>query len=155
MRISGAVLLLAVLFAGLLFLPSVVWAQQTDAASDISAAQTKLVQSFDAAQAAGSAGANISQLTSTLNRASLLLSHAELAYSTGDFEAAQSFAVQSQNVLINFVLNANSLSAAATQSHNRDFLYNVVAPVVGTVAVLVGGVLVWVLLKRKYGKRGV
>lgn len=155
MRVSLGILLSAAFFVAVLSVPSVVWAQQNDAASAISAAQSKLVHCFDAARAAEAASANISKLTSTFNGASLLFSRAEFAYSTGDFDAAQNFAAQSQNLLGNFVSTANSLQAAATQDRNMDFLLNVVGSVAGTVAVLVGSVVVWVLLKRKYGNNGV
>jgi hypothetical protein len=149
--VSLGVLLLAAISIAVLSVPSVVWAQQNSAASAISAAQSKLVQCYDAARAAESASANISQLTSRLNSAGLLLSRAELAYSNADFGSAQSLAVQSQSELASFVSDANSLQASAAQSRTFDFLLNVVGSVVGTVAVLVGGFVVWGFLKRKYG----
>jgi len=149
--VSLGVLLLAAISIAVLSVPSVVWAQQNSAASAISAAQSKLVQCYDAARAAESASANISQLTSRLNSAGLLLSRAELAYSNADFGSAQSLAVQSQSELASFVSDANSLQASAAQSRTFDFLLKVVGSVVGTVAVLVGGFVVWGFLKRKYG----
>ena len=155
MRVSLGVLLLAAISIAVLSVPSVVWAQQNSAASAISAAQSKLVQCYDAARAAESASANISQLTSRLNSAGLLLSRAELAYSNADFGSAQSLAVQNQSELASFVSDANSLQASAAQSRTFDFLLNVVGSVVGTVAVLVGGFVVWGFLKRKYGNSGV
>jgi len=154
MRVSLGVLLLAAISIAVLSVPSVVWAQQNSAASAISAAQSKLVQCYDAARAAESASANISQLTSRLNSAGLLLSRAELAYSNADFGSAQSLAVQSQSELASFVSDANSLQASAAQSRTFDFLLNIVGSVVGTVAVLVGGFVVWGFLKRKYGNDG-
>jgi hypothetical protein len=147
-------LFLAVVTFALLNTPTFVWAQQNDAASAISAAQSKLVQCYDAARAAEAASANISQLTSRLNSAGLLLSRAQLAYSDADFGSAQSLAVQSQNELANFVSDANSLQTSAAQSRTFDFLLNFVGSVVGTVGVIVGSVVVWVLLKRKYGNNG-
>jgi hypothetical protein len=154
-RVSLGVLFLATISIAVLSVLPIVWAQQNDAASAISAAQSKLVQCYDAARAAEAASANISSLTSRLNSAGLLLSRAELAYSNVDFGSAQSLAVQSQNELASFVSDANSLQTSATQSRSFDFLLNIVGSVVGTVAVLVGSVVVWVLLKRKYGNSGV
>lgn len=155
MRLSLGVLLLAAISIAVLNVPSVVWAQQNNAASAISAAQNKLVQCYDAARAAEASSANISSLTSRLNSAGLLLSRAELAYSDANFGSAQSLAVQSQNELASFVSDANSLQTSGAQSRTFDFLLNIVGSVVGTVAVLVGSVVVWVLLKRKYGNSGV
>jgi hypothetical protein len=149
-RVIGTALFV-VIFIAVLSVPSFVWAQQNDA---ISAAQSKIVQCYDAAKAAESAGANISQLTLTLNDAGLLLSNAQLAYSKGDFSLALSLAVQSQNELANFVSDANALQTSASQSRTFDFLLNVVGSVLGTVAVLVGSFVVWRFLKRKYGING-
>jgi hypothetical protein len=151
-RISFGVLLLAVFSVAFLSVPSVVLAQQNEA---ISAAQSTLAQCNDAARAAESVGANISQLTIRLNSAGLLLSRAELAYSNGEFGSASSLAAQSQSELASFVSDANSLQASAAQSRTFDFLLNMVGSAAGTVAVLVGSVVVWRLLKRKYGNSGV
>jgi len=150
-RVSLGVLLLATISIAVLSVPSAVWAQQNNAASAISTAQSKLVQCYDAATAAESEGANISSLTSRLNSAGLLLSNAELAYSNGDFASAQSLAVQSQSELASFVSDANSMQASAAQSRTSSFLLNVVGSIVGVVAVIVAAFVVWGFLKRKYG----
>ena len=150
MRVKIPILFLAIILIVLLGSSTLVRAQQNNASEAISAAQSKLVDCFDAAKAAEAAGANISQLTATLNNAGLLLSNAELAYSNGDFGSAQNLAIQSQNVLENFISNANSLQTSASQNRNTDFQLNIVGSIGGTVAVLVGSVVVWVLLKRKY-----
>ncbi len=128
-----------------------VWAQQVDTSSAISAAQSRLVQCYDAARVAESSGANISQLTLRLNSAGLLLSKAQLAYSNGDLGSSQSLAAQSQSELADFISDAQSLQASAAQSKTFDFLLNVVASVVGAIIVIVGSFVVWIRLKRKYG----
>jgi hypothetical protein len=150
MRLSLGVLLLVVISV-VIRVPSVVLAQQNDATSSISDAQSTLIQCYDAARAAEVAGANISQLTGRLNIASLLLSRAELANSNGYFSLAESLAVESQDELASFVSEANSLQFSAQQSRSSDFWLNIVGSSVETVAVLVGSLTVWVLLKRKYG----
>jgi hypothetical protein len=154
MRFKRAIgiLLFAVIFINILSFFSIVWAQQNDATS---VAQSKIIQCYNAARAAESAGANISQLTLRLNSAGLLLSRSQLAYSNGDFGLASNLASQCQSELANFVSDANSLQALAAQSRTFDFLLNVVSSVLGTVAVLVGSFMVWRFLKRKYGKDGV
>jgi hypothetical protein len=152
MRTSTRNLFFAAIFIAVLSAPSMALAQQNDA---ISTAQNKLVQCYDAAKAAESAGANISQLTIKLNNAGSLLSRAQLAYSSGDSASASNLAAQSQNELDGFVSDANSLQASASQSRTFDFLLNVVGSIAGTVAVFVGSFFVWRFLKRKYGNGGV
>lgn len=146
----GLLVLAGILFV-LLITPSFVCAQQSGASSAISAAQSNLASCFAAARSAEAAGANISQLTHTLNVAGSLLSNAELAYSKGDLGAAQSLASQSQSELSDFISTANSLRASASQSQTVSFLVNIVGSIAGTVAVFVGSFVVWRFLKRKYG----
>jgi hypothetical protein len=150
MRVSLGVLLLAAIFIAVFSMPSFVWAQQNDAASVISSAQTKLVQCFDAARAAGSAGANVSSLMSVLNGAGAQLSNAELAYSSGNFGLASSLASQSQSGLGGFLSDANALKSSAVASSNEQTLI-FVCSIVGTFAVIGASAVVWVILKRKYG----
>ena len=151
MKASLEILLLVAISISVLTMPPVVLAQQNDA---ISAAQTKLVQCYDAARAAESAGANISQLMSRLNSACLLLSRAQLAYSNGDFGEAQNLALQIQDELASLVSDANSLQTSAAQTRTFSFLLNVVGSISGTFAVAIGSFAVWVLLNRKYGNNG-
>ena len=127
-----------------------VMANQTDAATAINSAKNTILTCYDAAKEAESAGANITLLEITLNNAGLLLSQAELAYSKNDYDGAQSLAVQSQTVLNGFTSTAQSSGLAALQQRNQDFLVNVVGSIIATLVVLVGGVLAWVYLKRKY-----
>ena len=144
-----------VLFFSVAFLvPSNVRADQTSALADLTSARLKLADCYAAAIAAEAASANISQLTISLNNAGLLLSRAELAYSNGDFYGTQSLAAQSQGELLNFVAAANSLQVAAAHRREQDFLWNFLGSIVGSVAVLVSSVTLWVLLKRKYGNGG-
>jgi hypothetical protein len=135
-------------------LPSFVRADQSSASSELASAQSKLVECFNAAKAAEAAGANMSELTSTLNSAGSLFSQAELAYSSGNFSGANALAVQSQSELSNFVSTASSLRSAAAQKQNVDFYLNFAGPIVGAVAVIVGSYVVWVLLKRRYERAG-
>jgi hypothetical protein len=127
---------------------------QGDAAAAISSAKSTILSCYNAAKNAETAGANITTLTGTLNEAGSLLSRAELAYSTGDFAAATSFAVQCQNKLANFVARANSFAWVALQRKNQDFLVNVVGSVAGAFAVVGVGVGTWVFLKKRSGLAG-
>ncbi len=150
-------LLLTALLLTLLSFPLSASAQSnSNAAEAISEAQDELIQGYEVARIAESAGANISQLTSKLNSAGLLLSQAKLAYSSGDYGSALSLAAETQNKLdiSFFLLETNSLKSLAEQNRMSDFLLNIVGSVLGTVTVLFGGFSVWVLLKRKYGDKG-
>jgi hypothetical protein len=129
---------------------SLVTAQQDDVSAAISVAQSNITSCFDAARAAEKAGANISRLTNTLNNAEILLSNARCSYSTGDYATAQSLAAESQSLLSNFITDANYLKIIATQNHNIDVLVNVDGSIVGTIAVLFGGFMVWRFIKRNY-----
>ncbi len=131
-----------------------VHADQASAQTEIASAKAKLIECYSAAKAAEASGANISQLTNTLNNAGLMFSQAELAFSGGDFESAQNFAAQTRSALSAFVDTANSLQAAAAQERDQDFLVNFVGSIAGTAAVLVGSFGAWILLKKKYGNEG-
>ncbi len=148
---QGLLLAVVFLFSVAFLVPSHVHADQTSALSDLNSTRLKLADCYSAAKAAEAASANISLLTSSLNKAGLLLSRAESAYSNGDFYGTQSLAAQSQGELVDFVSVANSLQVAAAQRQEQDFLWNFLASIGGAVAVLGGSVVVWVLLKRKYG----
>jgi hypothetical protein len=128
-------------------------ASQSDAAIAISSAQSTIVNCYDAAKAAEATGANITGLVGTLNEAGSLLSQAQLAYSQGDFDAAATYAVESQNKLNNFVAQANILGEAAWQQGNQDFLINFVGSIVGAFAVVIVGFVVWFFLKSKYDRK--
>ena len=146
----GVFLLLCLLLAfSLGFLPSVVWAGQIGAANAVSSATSQLLSCYEAVWDAEAAGANISSLTGTLNEAGLLLSHAEFAFSNGDFAGAQDYALQSQGKLASVVSEANALLNAAGAQRNQDFLVNVVGSTGGTVAVLVGSWGLWSFLKKR------
>jgi hypothetical protein len=135
-------------------IPVVVHADSVSAGEAISTAKSKFVESFTAAKAAESAGANISDLTESLNGAGVLLSKAESLYSSGNFQGAESLAILSQNNLNTFISEAKSLESAALQTRNMDFLINIVGSITGTVAVVIGSISIWVLLKLRYERAG-
>ena len=143
-----ALTVLLLLFVTAMMAP--VWAEQEGAQSAISSAKNTILTCYRAAREAEAAGANITVLTATLNQAASLLSQAEFAYATNDFDTASNLASQSQNVLTNFVGEANALKETATQQRNQDFLVNVVGSLIGTFVVIVAGLVVWIFLKRKY-----
>ena len=143
-----ALTVLLLLFVTAMMAP--VWAEQEGAQSAISSAKNTILTCYSAVREAEAAGANITVLTATLNQAASLLSQAEFAYATNDFDTASNLASQSQNTLTNFVEEANALKETATQQRNQDFLVNVVGSLIGTFVVIVAGLVVWIFLKRKY-----
>ena len=143
-----------VLIFSVIALPTLVLAEQTDAAEAITSAKAQIVTCYQAAREAEGAGANITTLTATLNDAGMLLSQAESAYSKNDFDAARNLAVQSQGMLGNLVSEANSLKQTATQQRNQDFLINMVGSLVGAFAVIGAGVATWLFLKKRYAQNG-
>jgi uncharacterized Tic20 family protein len=147
-------LLALILLLLVVVVPVPVWASQEDAATAISSLKNTLLECYNAAKEAETAGSNITVIIGTLNEAGSLLSQAELAYAMKDFDVALSLALQSQNSLNNFIAEANALKETATQQQNQAFLINVVGSITGTFAVVVAGFAVWLLMKRKYGTAG-
>ena len=129
-------------------IPSPVWAGEEDVTTAISSAKNEILNCYNAAKEAEAAGANIKILVGTLNEAGSLLSQADLAYATNDFDVAFKSAVQSQNSLNGFIAEANTLQETAIQYRNQDFLINFVGSIVGTVAVILVGLAVWFFLKK-------
>jgi len=125
---------------------------EADARSAIVAAENEVVDCYRAVLDAEKTGANVTDLTSTLNEAGGLLSKANLAYSMDNFTSARNFALQSQAKLNGFVAEADALKETAMQERYWDFMVNVVGSAVGAVAVVVGGFAVWNFLKRKYDR---
>ncbi len=125
-------------------------AQSSSADEAIATAKTRLIDCFNDAKAAEAAGANITILTDKLNAAGLLIAQAEQAYSSGNYYSAQSLATQSQVELGGLFLSSNSLENQAIQKQSLNFWINFAGSVCGTVAVLVGSVITWILLKRRF-----
>jgi len=129
--------------------PSLVLADQTDAAAAITSAKEQILICYQADKEAEGAGANITALVAVLNDAGTLLSRTEFTYSISDFDTARDLAIQSQNTLGDIVSEANTLKETATQQRNQDFLINVVGSLAGAFAVVGAGVLTWIFLKKK------
>jgi hypothetical protein len=135
-------------FSAVAFVP-LVSATEAEAASAIAVAKQRMVVCFQAAEDAELAGANITSLANVLNDAGALLSDAELAFSYGDFDLAQSLAVESFEGLNNFVSEANELHDAAVQAGTFDF-YVFVGSAVGAFLVILVGVAVWFWARTRF-----
>lgn len=127
---------------------------ESNAGLAIAQADQRIEVCYSAAADAEKAGANVTGLLSVLDDVGMLLSKAHLAFQNGDFDSAYSLAVQSNTKLTGFESLAGSLRDTAAQQRRVDFLVNVVGSTAGTFAVIVGGLLVWFSLKRRYEKSG-
>ncbi len=125
-------------------------ASETDAQSAVSEASQRIVTCYGEVANASSAGANVSALLQVLNTAGDLLSRAQLALADGDFNSSSALALQSQQALVGFDAQSESLRSAALHSGFVDFWVDVVGSSVGAVAVLVLGFFVWRFLSKKY-----
>ena len=129
-------------------------ADESDAGLAVASAESKVAECYNFALDAERAGANISELLRVLNEAGDLLSKAELAYGVGDYDSAAVYAAQSEGRLAGFEVQAQALRDSAAWQRQLDFMVNVVGSAAGTVAVLVGGWLVWRYLRRKHTVAG-
>jgi len=127
---------------------------ESDARLAIANAEERIVVCYKAVAAADDAGANVTALLGVLNEAGELLSRAKLAYKVGDFDSAVSFALLSQEKVNDFVDEANALREATLRERYWDFMVNFVGSLVGAVAVVVGGFVVWRLMKRREEAKG-
>lgn len=139
-------------FFSLLLAPLCSASTEADARSAIVVAEQRVDACYVAVSEADKAGANVTNLLSTLDWAGLLLSRAELALQKGDFDSARNLAVQSKAALDGFDAQADSLKNAAEHNGFVDFWVNVVGSSVGTVAVIGASLAVWLWLRRKYGQ---
>jgi hypothetical protein len=142
-----AVLLFVLLFVAAFF-PTRAFAQN-NAVAAIDAAKGLLATCYNSAKQAENAGANISSLTSVLNQAGGLLSQSEFAYFEGDFEVAENYASECSQRLTSFVSEADGLRDAAVQQQRFNFWVNFVCSSVGTLLVILTGVVVWLLIKKR------
>lgn len=148
------VLVFLVVFVLVFAVPFCVFAvgERDAAEAAIGDAEGVIVECYGAVVEAEGAGANVTDLLAALNEAGWLLSRAHLAYETGNFSLAVSFAEQSRARLDGFVGGAEVLKKSAAETGYWDFMVNVVGSAVGAVAVVVGGFAVWNFLKRKYDR---
>ncbi|MCL5948891.1 MAG: hypothetical protein M1490_00235 [Candidatus Bathyarchaeota archaeon] len=140
--VSVAVFLVAALFI------SPVFADQGDAQNAISLAKTTIKNCYDAVKQAESAGANVDSLMVTLNGAAGLLSKAELAYASKDYNSAYTYATQSKSKLGDFTSQATAQTANAQANATQNLMFTILS-VVGSIGILCAGVVAWVVLGRR------
>jgi len=126
-------------------------ANESDAGLAVASAESKVAECYNFALDAERAGANVSALLRVLDEAGDLLSKAELAFGVGDYDSAAAYAAQCEGRLAGFEVQAQALRDSAAWQCQLDLMVNVVGSAAGTVAVLVGGWLVWRWLKKRHG----
>lgn len=153
--------LVLVLFLFVVNVPVCVFgvASADEAKAAVAGAQARIVVCFDALGKAESAGANVTELTSVLDEAGSYLSRAQVALEKGklnvsEYDVAVALSSNCTGLLAGFTDRAGSLKDDAVTGRGFDFLVNVVGSAVGSIAVLVGGWILWVHLRRRYSQVG-
>jgi len=121
---------------------------QGDATSAIDSARRTIQNCYEVVKEAVSAGANVSSLMHTFNIAAAQFSKAELAYVTQDYNAAYTFARQSQNTLRGFIDQASALQQSASEKKLQDTRTNTLL-LIASIAVFVSGLSAWLVLYRR------
>lgn len=124
---------------------------ENEAVTKITEAENTLISAYEAVLEAEKAGANVADLLGNLTEAGELLSKAKSVLSTNE-SAAVDFAVESQAKLNGFLAKADALRVSAAQQLYWDFMVNVVGSIIGSVAVIGGGFVVWAVLKKNIRK---
>ncbi len=131
---------------------SPVFAQQENSQTAIESAKKAIKDCYDGVKEAEALGANVTSLMVTLNSAAGLLSQAELAYASNDYNAAHNYATQSQSTLDGFTSQTATLKQNAINSQNENIALTIFS-VIGSIALLCVGIGAWVSLSRKERKR--
>jgi hypothetical protein len=138
---------LTVVLVGVLFFSPVV-ASEGSAETAISSAQASLKTCYEAVSRAESAGANVDSMMVTLNDAAGLVSKAELAYASNNYDSAYQYAKQSQSALGDFESQANALASDA-QAHEKQSQAVTILSAIAALGILCAGVVAWAVLGRQ------
>ncbi len=126
-------------------------ASQTDAAnSAIEQANSALSSSFLAVSDAERAGADVSGLRRSLNVAMDLFSQAKMMLASGNPAGAVQAADLASETAKNVGNSASSLEALAIASNQFSFRSSLINSTVALAAFLVGLLLLWWMLRRRY-----
>ena len=143
---------IVVILVAISFFSSPAFADQTSAQTAISSAQNSLTNCYNAAEKAEASGANITSLMTTFNSASTLLSDAQLAYATNNYDSAYNYASQCQSELNGFTAQASSLQQSAVSYSDQKSTFDILS-VLGSIAILCVGLVAWVVLNKQGRKK--
>ena len=130
---------------------SPVLADQASAQTAIASAKNNIKSCYNVAKEAEAAGANVDSLVTTLNSAAGLLSEAELAYASGDYNSAGTYATQSQSKLDGFISQANAAKENAMNLANQNSS-SILLSVIVSASILCAGIAGWFVLNGKERK---
>jgi len=148
MKILALLLLLVLPLMG--FVAVGYCSSEADARVAVAQASLRVSVCYSVAADAAKAGANVTGLLVALDDAGLFLSGAELALNRTDFDSASTMAHLCEEKLVGFEDAAAGLRDSAVRAGFLDFVFGVVGSAVGSVVVVLVGVVVWFYLKRKY-----
>jgi hypothetical protein len=117
----------------------------------IAEAENLVLSCYEVTLEAEKSGTNITRFSNALNDAGILLSMANLAYENGSFTSAVYFANQTRKSLEGFINRVQTAKETSLQQNRWDFMINIAAPIIGSMAVVVGSFIVWSFLKKKLG----
>jgi hypothetical protein len=153
LRVSVLLLLLLV-FASQLFMPmAAAETSAAQAASALASADRSVSSAYQAVWEAEGSGANVSALVFRLNATAGLLSEAEVANQSGDFDGTASMANQCITLANGVLSDALALKSSALAGAQRVFWLTLIFSSVGAGAFAVVLVLVWGWFSRRYTRK--
>jgi hypothetical protein len=126
---------------------------ESEATSVANDADKAVTAAYIAVLNAEEAGANVSSLLVQLDEAGGFLSRAQMAYRSGDFDEAFSFANLAKNIGEEVRDEADGAKIVASAESQQRLWFAVTGSVVGTVLIAVGSFLGWRIFKRRYCER--
>ena len=128
-------------------------AVESEAASALTDADRSVISAYQAVLEAEQAGADVSGLLDQLNDAGRDLTLANEAYVHGDFEKTIDFSSSSKNIAEEVQSLAVDLKNSAFYESVQRMWWTVIGSIVGVIAVCLGGLWIWGVLKRRYHGR--
>ncbi|UCH01645.1 MAG: hypothetical protein JSV20_07270, partial [Candidatus Bathyarchaeota archaeon] len=137
--------IIALIFAGVC-MPACCAVDVVEATEAINQAELSLNSAFVAVAEGYKAGADIEELLENLDIAGDFLSEAHMAFRSGDYETANSLAVESGNAVEDIATMANRLMANADNEKTRLLVLTVGGSCIGLILLLVFGIVGWKFL---------
>ena len=127
---------------------------ETSVSLVIAEAEKTLESAYNQVIGAEKAGANVSDLLTSLNLAGAYLSNAYLSLSVEDYENATRLADLSIETANDLDVEASLLKMDAERMERENFLVRVLSSFIGVVIVVISGVIVWFFVKKKLSEPG-
>jgi len=124
-----------------------------EASTILEQAESEVASAYIAVAQAQNAGADVTELITTINLANDLLSKAYFALRVGNYEDASYYAIQCIESLNGVIYQANSLESEAKEIQDRHFFMNLIGSVLGLFFLVILGFFGWKLLKKWYFKK--